>query len=359
MWSFIVTAPGEVQEQATASFLSVVAYNPKKDRSIPDDQKVTLVVGTHLLVRARVKAHLEPLLPYAEGQDIKDDGHADYRWRLTVRREQYKAFMLDRIDDITYDSHFKEAFRDHARKDEQQALYSSLMSVWSIMNGHQRRKYTSSYKSWGKGSGSSYKGSSGTSNYVDTELWDTAADEWLGKSSYSSSKKSGGGYPWDKHKDSSPYTPAGSSLDDRLAEEEPDLDKVLDNLPKFHEPSTTTYFEDVPWPPSWSEDDKDEAYFPLHQNFTVDVDGILRFLHEHTAWSIQPTMLGKCTVDAWEIWRAAALLTPEVIPDLARMDQILEEAGLMAWVDLMEKIWVPPVNDNSTTVAESKSTEGV
>lgn len=373
MWSFVVTAPSDVQK-ATASFLSVVAYNPTKDRSVPDEQKVTNAKGTHLLVRARVKEHLEPLLPYAEGSiGIQDDGRADYRWRLILRREEYIAFTIDRINDITYDSHFKEAFRDHARPEERSGLYSSLMSIWSIMIGHQRGKWSSYGTSW-KGSGTKYTGTgtskksgkgSATTGGSQASIWDEAWDEWTGgygNSNYGSSS-SGNGYPWDRR--------PKESLDEKLAGEEPDtvldLDKLLDNMPKFSDSGVDdNHFEKVNWPPKWSEEDKNLAYFPEPtQAETKTVEDMLHFLRRNTAWSITPERLGQCDVDSWEIWRAAAKLTPEEVPVIDVMDEVLAEAHLLTeYVDLMEKIWVVSVDQKSTNdsakAAKSENTgEGV
>lgn len=119
-------------------FVSVVAYDPKKDRdSRSPFPGIAKQSGTHLLVRARRMEHLEPLRKVVPNMVIVDDRHADYRFRAVIKRDQYKQVLSKQVDEITYWSHFKEACRDAQPEHLKSSMYSAVMKIWSIMAGLQ------------------------------------------------------------------------------------------------------------------------------------------------------------------------------------------------------------------------------
>lgn len=111
-------------------FVSVVAYDPKKDvaKSFVD---YTDVKTSHVLVRARVKEDLEDLRRIIPNIKITADHSADYLFRAVVKRKDFKRYVADAVDGITYDSHFKEAARDNSKGAS--GRYSAYMSVWSAL----------------------------------------------------------------------------------------------------------------------------------------------------------------------------------------------------------------------------------
>lgn len=113
-------------------FISVVAYDPTKDRKKDSPfPKIAKKAGTHLLVRARIKADLDQLKAVVPSLVIDTDSGADYAYRAVVTRSQYKKFLVKTVDEIDYDSHFKEAARDNSPKVE--GRYNAMMSVWTAM----------------------------------------------------------------------------------------------------------------------------------------------------------------------------------------------------------------------------------
>lgn len=133
------------------SFLSVVEYDPSKDKEPKSIfKKYAHRKGTHVLVRARVKADLEALRPWCHKMKIDTDEHADYMFRVVIPRKTFAKFMADQVEMIDYDSHFKEVVRANATQSTER--YSAMMSVWSAMNRLQP------YKKWSYGSGGYYGG---------------------------------------------------------------------------------------------------------------------------------------------------------------------------------------------------------
>lgn len=113
-------------------FVSVVAYDPAKDRNTKSQfRKIAKKSGTHLLVRARIEADLDFIKAVVPSLLVETDKAADYSFRAVVTRKQFKTVMAKSVDDIDYDSHFKEAARDASPK--AQGRYSAMMDVWSIM----------------------------------------------------------------------------------------------------------------------------------------------------------------------------------------------------------------------------------
>lgn len=119
-------------------FVSVVAYDPKKDRDPKSPfPQIAKQAGTHLLVRARRMEHLEPLKRVVPNLTIVDDRGADYRFRCVVKRQQYKDFLCRQVDEIDYWSHFKEAMRASQPSHLREPMYSAAMKVWGIFAGLQ------------------------------------------------------------------------------------------------------------------------------------------------------------------------------------------------------------------------------
>lgn len=133
------------------SFLSVVEYDPSKDL-VHDSpfRKMTSRKGTHLLVRARVRADLEPLRSVVKNLVISEDKIADYQFRAVLPRAKFEKFMATQVHDIDYGSHFKEVVKANAT--ESSLRYRAMMNVWSDMLVLQPLP---TYKDW-------YKDSKGT-----------------------------------------------------------------------------------------------------------------------------------------------------------------------------------------------------
>jgi hypothetical protein len=89
--------------------------------------------GKFLLVRTRAKGHAVALLDVLGRDDIKvqDDKRADYRYRVSLPREEWKRYLDFAADDINYDSHFKEVVRDAQPKHLKEKVYSAMLSTWT------------------------------------------------------------------------------------------------------------------------------------------------------------------------------------------------------------------------------------
>lgn len=196
-------------------FMSVVEYDPKKDPSRKKDPgKYPKVAkrGTHVLIRARVKADFEDLKKFMPSILIEDDTAADYRYRVVIPRRKFKAYMDAQIDEITYDSHFKEVVRDTIGKEQSvadgAARHRALMSIWSTMAALQPGGAYSSYGAYdygwygkskyetkgkygtkyatalgAKDGDSAYRAPVDADPWLDAELWD-AADAAADRTSY-------------------------------------------------------------------------------------------------------------------------------------------------------------------------------
>lgn len=113
-------------------FISVVAYDPKKDRNKSSKfPQIAKKAGTHLLVRARIKEDLEMLKSVLPTLHIETDPSADYSFRCVIPRSKFKKFLAEAVDGITYDSHFKEVAREHSKGSS--GRYSAMMKVWGNM----------------------------------------------------------------------------------------------------------------------------------------------------------------------------------------------------------------------------------
>lgn len=113
-------------------FISAVAYDPKKDTNkVSQFSEIAKQAGTHVLVRARILEDLDMLKTVVPNLHVETDKAADYSFRAVITRKQYKKFLVKAVDEITYDSHFKEAARDRSPKAE--GRYSAMMKVWSAM----------------------------------------------------------------------------------------------------------------------------------------------------------------------------------------------------------------------------------
>lgn len=139
-------------------FVSIVAYDPSKDRD-PNTKfkKFAKKAGTHLLVRARIKEDLDMLKAVVPSLLVETDPSADYSFRAVVSRAQFKKFLALSVDGIDYWSHFKEAARDNSPKAE--GRYTAMMRVWTEMAKLQpHAPYSGGYS--GYGSSYSFGGSS-------------------------------------------------------------------------------------------------------------------------------------------------------------------------------------------------------
>jgi len=88
----------------STSFLSVVADLDDKDR---------------LLVRARVKGHIESIFPCA---DVFTDEHADYYYRALLPRKTVADAMAQSVESIQYPN-FKDSVSNPT-------LHDAYLKVW-------------------------------------------------------------------------------------------------------------------------------------------------------------------------------------------------------------------------------------
>jgi hypothetical protein len=115
-------------------FLSVVSYDPTKDRHNKRSNRQLKSFGPRpVLVRARREEHLDQLKPYWSKLRIEKDEYADYTYRAVMPRTRWVEFLADAGDKIDYDSHFKEVVRDRCpgSKAAVKDFYSAMMSIWS------------------------------------------------------------------------------------------------------------------------------------------------------------------------------------------------------------------------------------
>lgn len=113
-------------------FISAVAYDPSKDSNKSSKfSSIAKQAGTHVLIRARIEEDLDMLKTVVPNLHVETDPSADYSFRAVVTRKQYKKFLVQAVDHIIYDSHFKEAAQKYSPKAE--GRYTAMMSVWSAM----------------------------------------------------------------------------------------------------------------------------------------------------------------------------------------------------------------------------------
>ena len=91
----------------SGSFLSVVHKDCQPDE---------------LLVRARMKGHIEAIFPDAK---VTESTHTDYRYRAVIKREAVAKALADQVMNLNY-SNYKNSVRDSK-------FHSALSSVWSAM----------------------------------------------------------------------------------------------------------------------------------------------------------------------------------------------------------------------------------
>jgi len=153
MWTF-----------APRGFISVVAYDPSKDRNSKSEfRNIAKKAGTHVLIRARIEADLDMLKEVVPNLLIETDPAADYSYRCVMTRKQYKRFLVRTVDEIDYDSHFKEVVRD--RSPQVEGRYSAMMTVWSAFA---KLQPLSPYGGWGGYGDYGYSGYSSSSKSKST-----------------------------------------------------------------------------------------------------------------------------------------------------------------------------------------------
>lgn len=112
---------------------------------------------THLLVRARIEEDMDMLKKVVPSLHVETDPSADYSFRAVVTRKQFKKFLAEAVDGITYDSHFKEVADKNSTGSK--GRYAAMMSVWSSMARLQPYSPYSGYYRGPEGSKSTTKGS--------------------------------------------------------------------------------------------------------------------------------------------------------------------------------------------------------
>lgn len=113
-------------------FYSVVAFDPKKAGAGKKAKKRKIKASnTHVLVRCRVKEHMEILTKFA-GSTLEVDTKADYHFRTIISKGTWERFMAAETERIDY-TNFKNSVKDND-------LHDAYMSVWSTMIRLQRPK---------------------------------------------------------------------------------------------------------------------------------------------------------------------------------------------------------------------------
>lgn len=190
-------------------FTSAVAYDPTKDREKTSPfRDIAKQPGTHILLRARIEADLEDVRDRVLPTMVIDEQpSADYSYRAVLPRSVFKKYLALMVDEIDYDSHFKEVAEKHGKGVSGSSRHSAYMKVWSALASLQKH---SPYGGGGFGYGGGY--SSGT--------------DWYGgggtsKGSGSTTSKSGSG------KKSAPFAGVGSGS---LRPGSADMESFLDDF---------------------------------------------------------------------------------------------------------------------------------
>ena len=92
----------------------------------------------NLLVRARVKGHIEKVFPKAKTFTSND---SDYMYRAFIDREDVAIAVYERLMEVEYDN-FKSSVKNRP-------LHDAYLKVWHIMYGMQPIKKLKSYKLFG------------------------------------------------------------------------------------------------------------------------------------------------------------------------------------------------------------------
>lgn len=108
-------------------------------------------LGSHLLVRARVKADLDKLAGYDPYSVFTEDKTADYRYRLVIRRTAVRDYVANLVMKLDYDSHVKEVITARAPQTEAGKRYTGMMSVWSATANWQATRPYSGLPNTGTG----------------------------------------------------------------------------------------------------------------------------------------------------------------------------------------------------------------
>ncbi|HEV3022511.1 MAG TPA: hypothetical protein VGX76_08585 [Pirellulales bacterium] len=91
---------------------------------------------SRVMVRARVRAHLESLInrfPQLRGQQVHETRGTDYRYRLLVSKSVWSSVVAELANDIRYDN-----FKNAAAGEPGSLDYShALGDVWDTMKGLQ------------------------------------------------------------------------------------------------------------------------------------------------------------------------------------------------------------------------------
>lgn len=91
------------------------------------------VLSSHLLVRARVEADLDPLKEIDPDAVSFEDKTADYQFRIILSRKAYATYVYQKIMVLDYDSHVKETI-DRRAPEVKGGRYPALSAIWSACN---------------------------------------------------------------------------------------------------------------------------------------------------------------------------------------------------------------------------------
>lgn len=157
-------------------FLSIVAFNPKKDKEKRSNRERKSWGSRPMLVRSRLPGDLEQLRPFWSKLRVYKDTSADYSARAIVPANRLSEFLAWLpFESIDYDSHFKEAARANSPGGvaEGNKRYSAYSSCWSALAKMQEDPPYGGYSSYGS---TSYTGSSSSSA---GGYWSSTENRWI------------------------------------------------------------------------------------------------------------------------------------------------------------------------------------
>ncbi len=85
--------------------------------------------GGQILVRARVRSDLDAMLALlGRDSEVVSDPCADYRFRTTIERGAWAAFLAAEAAGVDYESHAKEAMAGSDRR-----RYDAYLDCWAAL----------------------------------------------------------------------------------------------------------------------------------------------------------------------------------------------------------------------------------
>lgn len=173
-------------------FISVVAFDPTKDKEKRSKREIKSWGKHPMLVRARLKGDIEQIRPFWRRLRVYEDKSADYAVRAIVPGSRLAEFFYFQVWEITYNSHFKEVAEANSPGgiDEGKRRHSAYMRCWNALADLQATKpYSGSYygsDGWSSGYGSGSSGGYGTGQ---TMVWSPIQGKMIPKSEADAEKR--------------------------------------------------------------------------------------------------------------------------------------------------------------------------